>query len=105
MPLFVKYWNQIKTDGLKRFTRNHIHFTNTDQPKLLTNNKISGFRESAEILIYLNTKKVLEAGMEIYLSDNNVILCSGNNGVIGPEYFTKVIDRKSKCLLYSNCSL
>lgn len=34
-------------------------------------------RSSSSVLIYLNLRKALEDGIDVFRSENNVILCSG----------------------------
>lgn len=41
----------------------------------------------------------MNAGIEFYISKNNVVLSSGINGVIAPEFFKAVFDRKGQDLL------
>ncbi|XP_061391097.1 tRNA 2'-phosphotransferase 1-like [Musca vetustissima] len=90
---YYRHWNSIKSGGLKRFQRNHIHFATSD----CCSNNVSGFRSDCQILIYLNVDKVFREGkLQLYRSDNNVILCSGlEDGSIPPTYFLKVVDRKT----------
>lgn len=88
---YYKNWPNIQKEGLKRMNRLHIHFTGQDR----TTVGISGFRENCQILIYIDLAKALADGIEFFLSENNVILSSGLNGIIHPKYFSKVIDRKT----------
>lgn len=95
---YYRHWASIKAEGLKRLTRNHIHFATSDA----RSDTVSGFRADCQILIYLNVKKILEeTTMKLYRSDNNVILCSGlgDDGCIPSKYFLKVVDRKTGQLL------
>lgn len=84
------YWMSIKRDGLKRMTRNHIHFACT----AIFKENVSGFRKDAEVLIFINVHAALKDGIEFYRSENNVILSEGLNGVLETKYFSKVVDRK-----------
>lgn len=53
-------------------------------------------RSDAQVFIYIDLTKAIEAGINFSKSSNNVILSSGNlNGVIEPLYFLKVIDAKT----------
>lgn len=94
---YYKFWESIKSEGLRRMQRNHIHFSNSD--KIKPGEIHSGFRSNCEILIYIDVLKSMKDGIEFYISENNVILSSGLNGVILPKYFSKVLDRKSKNLM------
>lgn len=82
---YFKYWPKIKTEGLSRMKRNHIHFA-----KGL--NFINGLRQSAELFVYINFEKAKADGLIFLESENGVVLCSGNSkGFIEPKYFLKVI--------------
>ena len=75
-------------------TRNHIHFSTG-----LPDDKqgiISGMRNDAEILIYVDIKKSLEdEEVRWWISENGVILTEGDtNGVLPTKYWKKVIGRK-----------
>lgn len=89
---YYRFWEKIKSEGLKRMTRNHIHLTESEH----FNVEISGFRSSSEILIYINVRKAMADGIVFYRSANNVILTEGIDGVLSNEYFAKVIDRTTK---------
>lgn len=72
--------------------RNHIHFA-TGLPS--DNRVTSGMRRDVDVLIYINLKKALDCGLKFYKSTNGVVLSPGDSeGVIGPQYFLKVSDRK-----------
>ncbi|KIW99659.1 uncharacterized protein Z518_11072 [Rhinocladiella mackenziei CBS 650.93] len=95
---FYGAWDRIlQTGGLKRMTRNHVHFatgpaldealseSNSNNKKsrldsLLGKNKvISGMRSDAQILIYVDVRKALEEekDMKWWRSENGVILTEG----------------------------
>lgn len=78
----------IEATGLSRMNRNHIHFTSdADWSKL-------GIRPSCNVLIYIDTAKLLQDGFTFYRSRNGVILCSGNqDGVISACYFSRIVIR------------
>ncbi|CAB3223348.1 unnamed protein product [Arctia plantaginis] len=95
---YYKWWSSIERDGLNRMSRNHIHFAKgtLDDPKV-----ISGLRESAEILIYINLPKALADGYKFFESENGVILTSGNHrGFLKPEYFLRAVCLKTGRILY-----
>jgi RNA:NAD 2'-phosphotransferase (TPT1/KptA family) len=87
-------WGRIRIEGLKRMGRTHIHFA-SGLPS--DDGVISGMRKSSEVLIYLNVEKCLRDGVSLLVSSNGVILSDGihGNGVIPPEYFAKVVDRRN----------
>ncbi|KAJ4775206.1 tRNA 2'-phosphotransferase 1 [Rhynchospora pubera] len=77
----------ILQSGLKRMERLHVHFSSG----LPTDGEvISGMRRDINILIYLDVKKALEDGMKLYVSDNEVILTEGFDGVVPVKYFAKI---------------
>lgn len=85
----------LELTGLKRMKRSHIHFAISDK---LTNDKNqSGIRNNCELLIYLNVELAINEGIELFISDNNVVLSQGigKDGCILPKYFEMVIDRKT----------
>ncbi|KAJ8934241.1 hypothetical protein NQ314_013487 [Rhamnusium bicolor] len=89
-------WTKIKTEGLSRMQRNHIHFAIG-----LPDNKsvISGMRRQVEVFIYVNLNLAILDGIKFYKSSNGVILSSGNDrGIIEPKYFLKVCDVNGKSL-------
>lgn len=56
-------------------------------------------RNSAQVLIYIDLERALEAGIKFYLSENGVVLSEGNAaGVIPPAYFAKVIDKHGQSI-------
>lgn len=74
--------------------RNHIHFsTGLPEDK---QGVISGMRNDAEILIYVDIKKSLEDGGVLWwLSENGVVLTEGDeNGILETKYWKKVEGRK-----------
>ncbi|KKZ58456.1 hypothetical protein EMCG_00947 [[Emmonsia] crescens] len=126
----------LASGGLKCMSRNHIHFaTGPALSSVLpegrggpvvvtppglgagTGGVISGMRADAQILIYVDLKKALEAGVPFWRSENGVILsegmdldlegegrgegegegegeASGRKGV-GLEFFDVVVERKN----------
>lgn len=77
--------------------RNHIHFA-TGLPN--DNKVISGIRQDAEIVIYINLQLALLDGLKFYKSTNGVVLSPGNeNGTILPKYFLKVLEKSGKKLV------
>lgn len=75
----------IRTRGLSRMGRNHIHFTsNAPWSKL-------GIRKNCNVLIYINTQRCMDDGLQFFRSENGVILCLGNeDGYLGSEYFQNI---------------
>ncbi|KAL1846550.1 tRNA 2'-phosphotransferase [Paecilomyces lecythidis] len=123
----------LASGGLRCMSRNHVHFATgpslesimpegrDGQVKLLDSRKdlqnghvISGMRRDAQVLIYINLKKALEAGCPFWRSENGVILSEGmdtgeSNGkgakqkVVPLEFFDVVVERKAGLgVLYDN---
>ncbi|XP_018813788.2 tRNA 2'-phosphotransferase 1-like [Juglans regia] len=84
---YVKNLELILESGLKRMKRLHVHFS----CGLPTDGEvISGMRQDVNVLIFLDARKALEEGMKLYISDNNVILTEGFDGVVPVKYFEKI---------------
>ena len=57
----------------------------------------TGMRNSADIFIYIDLQKALDAGYKFRLSANGVILTEGNEkGFLSPEFFSRVERRVGK---------
>ncbi|KAF4555656.1 RNA 2'-phosphotransferase-like protein [Elsinoe fawcettii] len=102
----------VKSGGLKRMTRQHVHFaaglpkgfksiSDIDaaaeaslQEKAAVAPVISGMRNSSTILIFIDIKKALEDGLKFWKSANDVLLTEGNDdGLVPLTYFKRVEDR------------
>lgn len=98
----------LKGGGLRRMTRNHIHFASGLPAglKLLESSSgadgaadaapvISGMRMSSTVLIYVDINAALDKGIPFFVSENGVILTEGNEqGVLPYEFFSRVENRK-----------
>ena len=95
-----KAWLEIfKSGGLNRMKRNHIHIA-MGLPGAA--GVISGMRNSSDVHIFLDGKKMLENEVKLYKSANNVILCEGNSkGCLSKEYFLRVVTSDGKVLFKS----
>jgi len=83
----------LKSGGLNRMNRTHIHFTTTDVFK----GAQSGFRGSCNRLIYVDYEKARQEGFEFWVSSNGVVLCSGDeNGSLPTEFILQITDRNGK---------
>eukprot|EP00899_Mesostigma_viride_P007672 jgi/Mesvir1/16906/Mv15775-RA.1 len=81
----MQAWHLIRTQGLKRGNRNHIHFA---AGKFGT--VTSGVRKGCEVLIYVDVPKAMQAGITFFQSANGVILSEGlREGILPPEFFLK----------------
>lgn len=75
-------------------SRNHIHFSK-GLPEDTAADVISGMRNDAELLFYIDVQKSMNDGVEWWISDNGVVLTEGDKeGRIGPKYWKKVVGRK-----------
>lgn len=98
----------LKGGGLRRMTRNHIHFASGLPAgfKLLESSAgagdaadvapvISGMRMSSTVLIYVDINAALDKGIPFFVSENGVILTEGDEqGVLPYEFFSRVESRK-----------
>jgi len=83
----LEAWSSIRTQGLSKMKRNHIHLAQGVAGKGI----ISGMRTSSQVLIFINLQKALDAGIKFFLSDNGVVLTEGDGeGFLRPEFFEKV---------------
>lgn len=75
-------------------SRNHIHFSK-GLPEDTDKDVISGMRNDAELLFYIDVQKSMADGVAWWISDNGVVLTEGDKeGRIGPKYWKKVVGRK-----------
>jgi 2'-phosphotransferase len=92
--------DSIIKNGLNKMGRTHIHFSNgvPDFAKADVDGKkrvISGMRGNCQVMIYLDVLQCLDNGIELFLSDNDVVLTNGVDGILDPKYFMKIIDAKT----------
>ncbi|KAI9104499.1 phosphotransferase KptA/Tpt1 [Phlyctochytrium arcticum] len=88
-------WSSIAKDGLKIMGRQHIHFA-TGRPG--DAGVISGMHNNCQIFITLDLEEALKDGIPFFISENQVVLSPGKDGVIGPEYFGRVEDWRGQRL-------
>ncbi|KAI9770095.1 MAG: hypothetical protein M1840_003545 [Geoglossum simile] len=90
---FYGTWDAILTSGgMSKMGRNHMHLAAGVPGQ--DAGVISGMRADAQILIYIDIRRALDAGLPFWLSDNGVILTEGNEeGMLPTEFFVKVVDR------------
>eukprot|EP01113_Clastostelium_recurvatum_P049313 TRINITY_DN9116_c0_g1_i1.p1 TRINITY_DN9116_c0_g1~~TRINITY_DN9116_c0_g1_i1.p1 ORF type:complete len:303 (+),score=74.42 TRINITY_DN9116_c0_g1_i1:191-1099(+) len=84
---YFKAWPAIKRLGLSRMKRNHIHMA---LGVFGADHVISGMRRSCELLIFIDLAAALQDGISFLLSDNQVVLTEGVDGVLLPKYFSRV---------------
>lgn len=91
---FAFYEEIVRSGGLKKMGRNHVHF-GTGVPE--EGGVISGMRGDAEVLIFVDVKTALEEEKEMkwWVSDNGVVLTEGNGeGLVGTKYWKRVVGRR-----------
>lgn len=86
----LRGWSAIKTHGLSRMDRHHIHFASGEPGDV---NVISGVRFKSKVLIFLDMRLAMEAGCKFFLSENGVIGTSGvaPYDVIPTKCFSRVL--------------
>jgi len=78
----------LKSRGLNRMSRTHIHFSCGDS---LDGDVKSGMRSDCELLIYVDAIQAIKDGVRFQISTNNVILSSGDNqGFVDLKYIWKI---------------
>ena len=89
---YFKSWEAIRKVGLSKMARQHIHLA-----KALPGESgvISGMRASCQLLVWVDVHAAIAAGIDFYESSNGVILTEGVNGVVSPQFFHSVLDRKT----------
>ncbi|KAH8658656.1 KptA family-domain-containing protein [Tricladium varicosporioides] len=94
---YAFYSSIISTGGLKPMTRTHIHCSSGLPSNTTVSGKqvISGMRNDADLLIYIDIEKSLkDEAMKWWISDNGVILTEGGEGgVLATKYFKLVVGR------------
>lgn len=80
------YIDSIITNGLQRKNRKHFHFVS----ELIRNKQLSGYKKDSNVIIIIDMKKCLEAGMLFFKSTNDVILTEGIHGTIDFSFFKKI---------------
>mmetsp|Transcript_27098 Transcript_27098/g.45386 ORF Transcript_27098/g.45386 Transcript_27098/m.45386 type:complete len:276 (+) Transcript_27098:363-1190(+) len=84
----------IMGSGLSRMKRNHIHMA-IGVPG--DDDVISGMRSSSQVIIHVDVKNAMMAGVKFFRASNGVILTKGVNddGILPVTFFSCVEDRSS----------
>lgn len=98
-------WKEIMVGGLNRMARNHMHFAkgynfSDDSASQDKSAVISGMRNTCEIYIEIDPVLAMKSGIEIFESQNGVILTEGYNGNLPVCFFRDVYVRADKLDLY-----
>ena len=81
-------WRSIRTAGLNRMQRQHVHFGSTGP------GAGAGVRRSSQVLVYIDLDAALGAGIPFYVSANGVILSpgEGTTGTVPATYFARAVE-------------
>jgi RNA:NAD 2'-phosphotransferase (TPT1/KptA family) len=87
-------WLKIKTSGLSRMGRNHVHMA-TALPN--EHHGVCGIRQNAAVLIYVDVMRAIVDGITVWQASNGVVLTRGveESGILPPRYFAKVYVRRA----------
>ncbi len=84
----------IERDGLSRMSRAHVHLAE-NVPE--AGGVISGMRKSCQVIVWVNARAAICAGLLFYRSSNGVILTPGDSdGYIKPEFIVHIERRCRK---------
>ncbi|PFH33507.1 hypothetical protein BESB_077240 [Besnoitia besnoiti] len=96
---YMKNWLAIRTVGLSRMHRNHIHFA----PGLPCEcGVVSGMRQTNDVAIYVDVERAMRDGIRFFVSNNNVILTEGIRGKLAPKHFKRAIHLKWDVVLFED---
>lgn len=74
--------------GLRPLKRTHVHFS---QGLPGESGVISGMRRGSTVLLHLDVARALAEGLELFVSANGVVLCSGNaEGLVPLHLFSRI---------------
>lgn len=92
---YKRFLPLIMEGGLNRMKRNHIHMARGIPGE---DEVISGMRKSCEVVLYIDVKAAMEAGIKFYKSSNEVILTQGLNdsGILPAEFIAQVVERNKR---------
>lgn len=114
---YLRAWEGIKREGLKRMRRRHVHFTpfwgvwagSLSDILIPSNDKelvrsegpnvappVSGFKASCDLLLILNFEKAVEKGLCFFVAANGVVLTEGDeHGAVPIDCFAAAVERKT----------
>lgn len=78
-------YTSIKTEGLK-IEKGFLQFES----------EITENQKNNDVLIYLDMELAMQDGIIFFANDNKLILTEGNNGIILPKYFKRVVIKHQK---------
>ncbi|KAL1512076.1 hypothetical protein AB1Y20_005348 [Prymnesium parvum] len=89
---YAAAWRRIREEGLHRMRRQHVHFARGLPGE---SGVISGMRSSCELLVWVDVRAAMGAGIRFFESSNGVVLTDGVDGVVPPQFFHSVVDRRT----------
>jgi 2'-phosphotransferase len=89
-------WEKIKSSGLNKMKRAGVHFA-IGYPK--DENVKSGMRGNCDIFVEVNLPMCHANGIKFFLAKNNVILSTGEQGIIDTKYFKIVHNQAGEVLM------
>lgn len=70
-------------------SRNHIHMAAGHKGEVM-----SGMRFNCNLYIEIDIEKAMKDGIKFYVSENNVILSKGIDGILAKKYFKTVTNKE-----------
>lgn len=99
----------LKSGGMRAMGRNHMHFASglpegfksqtvdgATESEKNASPVISGMRKGSTVLIYIDIRAAMQAGIAFFVSENGVILTSGNETGLLPYEFFKRVEARGK---------
>ena len=91
-------WKSIQLEGLSPLQRNCIDFV---RRLPMPGEKVAGVREDADVCIFVDTAKAIDAGITFSVTPSGVIVTEGDEEHrLPPQYFKKVMHLNSREQLY-----
>jgi RNA:NAD 2'-phosphotransferase (TPT1/KptA family) len=89
---YRKFLASIEQEGLKRFSRQHIHMTTGTHGDESVK---SGMRNNVDTYIFIDARRAIADGIPFFLSRNGVVLTPGigEQGILPAKYFLRVEHR------------
>jgi 2'-phosphotransferase len=86
---FSRNWDDILNDGIRTRNCTRIHLV-ADFPT--EGDVVSGFQKDSNLFLHVELHRLIIDGVQVYKSDNNVLLTEGKDGLIGADYIWKITD-------------
>lgn len=105
---FYEAWESIKLEGLRTMNRNHIHCVAIDLTSRDNAGAVcSGVRGEFQVVVYINAKRAMEAGIVFLRSENGVVLTRGQRGLLPSNFFVGIYwwSMEHKEWIWENCCI